>query len=141
MRYRSLQHSFVEHFPDQLDAGIVYISLDFGSVAHSCCCGCGEEVVTPLTPTDWRISYDGETVSLHPSVGNWTLACRSHYVIDRGRVIAALPWSKLQIEAERRRDRRAKHLYYTKETSQSSTLAKPAAQEAAEMLGSPSREG
>jgi hypothetical protein len=116
MRYRSLQHSFVEHFPDPLNAGILYISLDFGSVAHSCCCGCGEEVVTPLTPTDWRITYDGETISLHPSVGSWTLACRSHYVIDRGRVIAALPWSDKQIEAERRRDRNAKQRFYAKDS-------------------------
>ena len=41
--------------------------------AHSCCCGCGEEVVAPLTPTDWKMTFDGETTSLRPSIGNWTL--------------------------------------------------------------------
>lgn len=78
----------------------------------SCCCGCGEEVVTPLTPTDWNITYDGETVTLHPSVGSWTLPCRSHYVIRRNRVIEAPPWSDAEVAAERRRDRRAKAAHF-----------------------------
>ena len=87
-------------------------SLEFGSAAHSCCCGCGEEVVTPLTPTDWNITYDGETITLHPSVGSWTLPCRSHYVIRRNRVFEAPPWSDAEVSAERRRDRRAKAAHY-----------------------------
>ncbi|MGN5478201.1 DUF6527 family protein [Cupriavidus basilensis] len=41
------------------------------------------QVVTPFTPTDWRMTYDGATVSLHPSVGNWNQRCRSHYVISK----------------------------------------------------------
>ena len=36
-----------------------------------CCCGCGEEVVTPFSPAQWQMSFDGEAVSLHPSIGNW----------------------------------------------------------------------
>lgn len=112
IRHRSLKHRFVEHFPDHLEPGVLYISLEFGSVAHSCCCGCGEEVVTPLTPTDWNITYDGETITLHPSVGNWTLPCRSHYVIRHGRVIEAPPWTEAEIAAERRRDRQAKSQYF-----------------------------
>ena len=58
------------------------------------------------------MSFDGETVSLRPSIGNWTLKCRSHYVIDRGKVIEAGPWSNEQVEAERRRDRAAKARFY-----------------------------
>ncbi len=68
--------------------------------------------VTPFTPTDWKMMFDGETVSLNPSIGNWTLACRSHYVIKRGRVIEAGPWTDKQIEAECHRDRAAKMKYY-----------------------------
>jgi Family of unknown function (DUF6527) len=112
IRHTTLEHRFVDSFPERLDSGLLYVSLEFGSVAHSCCCGCGEEVVTPLTPTDWNITYDGETVTLHPSVGSWTLPCRSHYVIRRGRVIEAPPWTDAEIAAERRRDRRAKASYF-----------------------------
>lgn len=112
MRDKVLDHQFVEHFPDVLKPGVLYVSLEYGSVAHSCCCGCGEEVVTPLTPTDWNITYDGETVTLHPSVGSWTLPCRSHYVIRRGKVIEAPSWTDAEVSAERRRDRKAKARYF-----------------------------
>lgn len=112
MRDKILKHRFVESFPETLAPGVLYASLEYGSVAHSCCCGCGEEVVTPLTPTDWNITYDGETVTLHPSVGNWTLPCRSHYVIRRNRVFEAPPWSDEEVAEERRRDRLAKAAHY-----------------------------
>ena len=115
IRYTELEHRFVESFPEPLVPGILYVSMEYGSVAHSCCCGCGAEVVTPLTPTDWNITYDGEAISLHPSVGNWTLPCRSHYVIRRDKVIAAPPWSEAQIAAERQRDRRAKARFFRQE--------------------------
>ena len=108
IRAKMLEHRFVDAFPERLSPGVLYVSIEYGSAAHSCCCGCGEEVVTPITPTDWNITYDGETVTLHPSVGSWTLPCRSHYVIRRGRVIEAPSWTDAEIAAERRRDRRAK---------------------------------
>jgi hypothetical protein len=50
----------------------IYISIRFATVGHKCCCGCGREVITPLSPTDWSLTSDGETVSLHPSIGNWS---------------------------------------------------------------------
>lgn len=112
MRYKQLQHRFVEHIPERLEPGILYVSVEYATSAHSCCCGCGEEVVTPFTPTDWKMTFDGETISLRPSIGNWTLQCQSHYVIDRGKVIEAAPWSAEQIEAERRRDHAAKARFY-----------------------------
>jgi len=117
MRYHRLEHRFVEEFPEPLEPGILYVSIEYGSVAHSCCCGCGEEIVTPLTPTDWNIVYDGEAISLHPSVGSWTLPCRSHYVIRKNKVIEAPPWSDKQVQAERKRDRSAKARFYDTEPS------------------------
>jgi len=112
IQHKTLDHSFVDSFPDTLAPGILYVSFEYGSAAHSCCCGCGEEVVSPLTPTDWNITYDGETITLHPSVGSWTLPCRSHYVIRRNKVIEAPPWSDAEIGAERHRDRQAKARHF-----------------------------
>lgn len=112
MRHKRLEHRFVEHLPERLEPGVLYLSMEYATSAHSCCCGCGEEVVAPFTPTDWKMTFDGETVSLRPSIGNWTLKCRSHYVIDCGKVIEAGPWTEEQVEAERRRDRAAKARFF-----------------------------
>ena len=112
IRYERLQHQFVHHIPTLLQPGVLYVSMEYGTAAHSCCCGCGEEVVTPFTPTDWQMTFDGDAVSLWPSIGNWTLACRSHYFIEGGRVIEAYSWSDQEIEAGRRRDKAAKARYY-----------------------------
>jgi hypothetical protein len=112
MRHQTLEHRFVRNVPRELEPGVLYISMEYATAVHSCCCGCGERVVTPFTPTDWSMEFDGESVSLSPSVGNWNQACRSHYVVRRGRVIEAAPWSAANIEAERRRDKRAKAAFY-----------------------------
>ena len=113
MKHKTLEHLFVKHFPEKLVEDVLYVSVEYGSVAHLCCCGCKEEVVTPLTPTDWRMIFDGKTVSLRPSVGSWTLACRSHYIIERNNVLVAQPWSESQVQAERQRDRTAKSKHYS----------------------------
>lgn len=112
IRHWQLQHRFVEYIPESLEVGVLYISMSYATAAHSCCCGCGEEVVTPFTPTDWRMTFDGETISLYPSIGNWMLRCRSHYVINHGAVIEAEPWSAQKIEAANHRNRVAKADFY-----------------------------
>lgn len=112
MLHKTLEHRFVRTVPRELDPGVLYISMDYATAVHSCCCGCGERVVTPFTPTDWRMTFDGDTVSLNPSVGNWNQKCRSHYVIQRSRVLESGCWSERQVEAERRRDKRAKAAHY-----------------------------
>ena len=58
------------------------------------------------------MTYDGQAISLWPSVGNWTLPCRSHYVVNDAVVIEARSWSDEEIAAERRRDRVAKGRHY-----------------------------
>lgn len=113
MRHQTLEHRFVRNMPRELDPGVLYISIDYATAVHLCCCGCGERVVTPFTPTDWRMTFDGESISLDPSVGNWNQKCRSHYVIQQGRVLGAGPWSEAQVEAERQRDKRAKATHYS----------------------------
>ena len=103
-----LTHEFVEYIPDELKEGIVYVSIGFATVAHKCCCGCGNEVVTPLSPTDWTLKFDGQSISLDPSIGNWGFDCQSHYWIKRNKVIWATRWSQKRIDAGRSRDRLAK---------------------------------
>jgi hypothetical protein len=119
-----LQHEFVRAIPDQLKDGTLYISVDYATATHRCCCGCGREVVTPLSPTDWKLTYDGMSISLYPSVGNWSFACKSHYWIDRSRVVWAERWSEQEIAAGRARDRLAKTSYYA---GQESAMTKAAA--------------
>ena len=112
MQFKRLEHRFCKHIPESLEPGVLYVSIEYATAVHSCCCGCGEEVVTPFTPTDWTMMFDGQAISLRPSIGNWTLPCRSHYVVRDGRVIKAWPWTDKQIAAERRRDGAAKARYY-----------------------------
>jgi len=96
---KKLSHKFVEFIPDVLEGDVIYVSLTYGTVSHRCCCGCGREVVTPLTPNDWKLIFDGETISLYPSIGNWNFACRSHYWIRNNRVEWAGDWTEYKIKA------------------------------------------
>jgi len=112
IRTKQLRHRFVDLIPDDPEPGILYVSMEYATAAHRCCCGCGEEVVTPFNPAQWQMSFDGDAVSLHPSVGNWNLRCRSHYIVSGGRVIEAPTWTKEQVEAGRRRDTNARADYF-----------------------------
>ena len=92
MKTKRLQHQFVGYIPEILEPGKLYISLEYATAIHKCCCGCGREVVTPFSPRDWKMIFDGESVSLSPSIGNWNFPCRSHYFIREGCVIEAHSW-------------------------------------------------
>ena len=72
---------FVELMPAKLEEGVLYVSMIHAVAIHKCACGCGEKVVTPLDPSDWTLTFDGITISLYPSIGNWNFGCRSHYFI------------------------------------------------------------
>ena len=103
-RTESLDHRFVEYVPDSLEEGVLYVSLRFATVLHLCCCGCGNEVVTPLDPTDWQMTFDGRSVSLMPSIGNWSFECQSHYWVTRNQVQWARQLSRREIRKVRVRD-------------------------------------
>lgn len=122
IRHQILGHRFVRNAPRELEPGVLYISMEYATAVH---CGCGERVVTPFTPTDWRMTFDGESVTLNPSVGGWNQDCRSHYVIERDRVIEAGSWSAARVQAERRRDRLAKAAYYGSAPSHTRLEAPP----------------
>ncbi|MGI8495264.1 MAG: DUF6527 family protein [Pyrinomonadaceae bacterium] len=99
-----LTHRFIEYIPDKLEDGVIYISMEFATASHKCGCGCGLEVVTPFTPTDWKLIFDGETISLDPSVGNWSFPCESHYWIINNKIEWSRKWSKEKIKEGRVRD-------------------------------------
>jgi Family of unknown function (DUF6527) len=108
VKQHALSHEFIEHFPEQLAEGTLYVSMQYATAAHKCCCGCGNDVYTPLSPTDWELIFDGRTISLHPSIGNWSFLCQSHYFITSDRVQWVRRWSSQEIAAGRASDKRAK---------------------------------
>jgi hypothetical protein len=128
-KLHTIKHQFVEFVPDQLEPGILYISVQYKTMAHLCCCGCGKKVVTPISPTGWELTFNGRAVSISPSVGNWNLQCQSHYVISNSRVQWAGRWSKEMIAAGFARDRQAKQNYYNAPVSQGQPTQHPAVPE------------
>jgi hypothetical protein len=103
---RPLRHEFVEFIPQELEPGVLYVSMRYRTATHLCPSGCNQEVVTPLGRDDWTLSFDG-AVSLYPSVGSWGLPCRSHYWIRRDEIVWARRWSSAEISDLRRHERAA----------------------------------
>lgn len=112
-----LSHKFVEFIPEQLQEGVLYVSTTYATAAHLCFCGCGREVVTPLSPTDWRLTFNRKTVSLSPSIGNWSFPCRSHYWIKNNCVQWCGEMPQHAIDAGRARDRLLKAAYFSDRSS------------------------
>lgn len=73
---------FVTFAPAALAPGVLYVSMEYATVLHACCCGCGNKVVTPLAPERWSLTYDGRHITIVPSIGNWSFPCQSHYWIE-----------------------------------------------------------
>jgi hypothetical protein len=97
----TFKNAFVQSIPEQLVPGVLYVSMERSVAIHLCACGCGNEVVTPLSPVDWQLQYDGEVISLSPSIGNWNFKCQSHYWIVDNRIKWAGSCSKKQIDEGR----------------------------------------
>jgi len=89
-------HRFVEEIPREVEVGVVYVSILYATAVHRCP-GCDRKVATPFAPGSWRLIFDGDTISISPSIANIAHACNSHYWITSNRIVWALP--------VRRRDR------------------------------------
>lgn len=122
-----LAYEFIEFIPDDVKERTLYISITHCTAVHKCCCGCGREVVTPLSPTSWRLTFDGKTVSLYPSIGSWNLPCQSHYFITKNKVVWAPKWTKKQITRGRGREAKAREKYYAEQQCDSSAANTPSA--------------
>lgn len=114
MRRAFFDHEFVEFIPLELKEGVLYISIQYATAVHKCACGCGNTVVTPLkpAPVGWQILFDGKTVSLMPSIGNWQFPCRSHYWIKSDKVRWARAWTPEEVAAGRQREARDHERYF-----------------------------
>ena len=110
----SIQHKFVEYIPESIEEGVLYISIDFCTAIHKCVCGCGKEVVTPISPIDWQITFDGETISLSPSIGNWNFECQSHYWIVKNKIKHSRKWNVEEIESGRKNDTKKKKKFFSR---------------------------
>jgi hypothetical protein len=102
----------VKYLPRALAPGILYVSEEFSVAGHLCACGCGSKVITPLGPAEWRFTERNGRPTLHPSVGNWQLPCRSHYVIEGGQIRWGAQWSDAQVIEGRRAEEQRRQAYY-----------------------------
>ena len=102
----------VDLIPRDLEEGVLYASDKYRTAAHLCCCGCGSKVVTPLKPYAWALTAKGAAASLRPSIGNWSLPCKSHYWILNGRVEWAEPFTEEEIRLSQSSDRRAHEQHF-----------------------------
>lgn len=78
----------VEFMPDFKDFkdNVIYISDEYKTASHKCMCGCGTEVNMPLTDYWWKYQIDSnDRISMQPSVGNYQIPCKSHYIITKGK--------------------------------------------------------
>ncbi|WP_066769250.1 DUF6527 family protein [Sphingobium sp. CCH11-B1] len=112
MSRKLINFEFVEFIPSERAQGTLYISIEYATVVHDCLCGCGHKVVTPLSPAGWKLTFDGETITLDPSVGNWSFPCQSHYIIKRNRIVWAGSMTREQIERGRQHDRALRDRHY-----------------------------
>lgn len=118
-----IKPKFVHYMPKIIEEGILYISPEFRAVIHRCACGCGEKVHTPLSPTNWKMIYDGKRITLSPSIGNWSYTCRSHYWIRDNEVVWAENWSDSQVKSNREFDKKESDEYYeTLDVSDNNTI-------------------
>ena len=102
----------VHFMPKDMRPGVLYVSQEFGTVAHLCACGCGSKVRTPLGPTAWSVEETKKGPTLRPSVGNWQKPCRSHYLIIRGEVVWAQQWTPEEVAAGRLAEEKRRSAHY-----------------------------
>jgi len=102
----------VQYIPKHLSPGMLYVSEKYSVAAHLCACGCGNKVLTPLGQAEWSFAEKMGQPSLWPSVGNWQLSCRSHYIICNGHIHWAGAWSEAQIAAGRSAEEHRRQAYY-----------------------------
>ena len=91
MKQKHFKHLFVDSIPATLQDGVLYVCIKHRVVSHLCACGCGQRIDTPIDPDEWRLTYNGESISLWPSIGNYDIPCHSHYFITNNNAVSVGP--------------------------------------------------
>ena len=91
MSVQTLVVKEVNHMPETLEEGILYVSRPFELATHLCACGCKGEAVTPFdkeVSRTWVLS-EGPSggPSLYPSIGHQHWPCGSHYFVTDGKIV------------------------------------------------------
>lgn len=87
MKTKQYKIEFVDNIPKNLKDGVLYVCIECKVIVHKCACGCGEKTVTPIDRKyGWIMQYDGQTITLKPSIGNFSMPCKSHYYITESKV-------------------------------------------------------
>lgn len=83
-----IKPKYVEFIPSQqeMEDNVIYISEHYHTASHLCLCGCRSLTVTPLTAVDWKLTKNGDKITLKPSIGNYSFSCQSHYTITDNEV-------------------------------------------------------
>lgn len=107
-RVAEITYTFVDSAPATLEPAKIYISTRYRAIIHLCLCGCGEKILLNLDPDAWSFTFDGRSISIHDSVGNVGIPCRSHYIVRKNRVAWLPPLSavdpQVALDAKARRD-------------------------------------
>lgn len=103
---------FVEEIPEELSEGYLYLCLPYNAVIHKCACGCGEIISTPLDRKyGWTMQYDGESVTLSPSIGNGSYECHSHYFIRENNIVWLEKMGEVTVEQRSKKKFRLKKFF------------------------------
>lgn len=90
MKLFNLEPRFVDQVPAVLEQGVLYVSEKFETAIHLCACGwCGGKTVTPFRDSDrgWQYTRTADDkVTLHPSIGNFQMPCKSHYWVQDNQI-------------------------------------------------------
>lgn len=86
----TIEPVYVKFIPEILEPNKIYISEEYGATAHNCLCGCGNKTFLPIdniingVDYGWQLIKDDDgKISFTPSVGNFQLPCKSHYIITK----------------------------------------------------------
>ena len=71
---------------EEMKEGVIYVSIEYRVSIHKCLCGCGQKTVLILNENGDNDGWDlikntNDKYSFTPSIGNFQIPCKSHYII------------------------------------------------------------
>ena len=90
-----IRPEYVINIPAELEENVIYISKEYSGSAHNCLCGCKSRIFLPINQPDhsfelfrtygWNLIENQKGISFTPSIGNYNLPCKSHYIITNNK--------------------------------------------------------